>query len=83
MKSSWKQLSAAILLMAGLFVAGCTDRESNESVFGMRDKGGSEGERSEEKGGGIKPYSPPLQQPGQPEENKQGRTRRENQPGSG
>jgi hypothetical protein len=83
MTSSWKQLSTAILLMAGLFVAGCTEKESNESVFGMRGGPGSEGERPEEKGRGIAPYSPPLQQPAQPEESKQGTTERENQPDRG
>ena len=73
MEKSWVEWSAAILLggillMAGLYVGGCTEKKSEDvrtqepaapGPYGMGSPG-TEAARPEEKAQGLEPTSPPL-----------------------
>ena len=84
MEKSWVEWSAAILLggillMAGLYVGGCTEKKSEDvrtsqepsapGPYGMGSPG-TEATRPEEKAQGLEPTSPPLA-PATPEAGKE------------
>ena len=96
MEKSWVEWSAAILLggillMAGLYVGGCTEKKSEDArtsqepsapgPYGMGSPG-TEAARPEEKAQGLEPTSPPLV-PATPEATREQKPAEKQRPGRG